>query len=87
MLLAAIAFFFVFSHSEPINELLIDAIGIGSFALSVFAAALLYPLRSDIRFRLLGILAILMAIVVGFEFLGGLLWFMFDKLARYEQKR
>ncbi|HEY6414219.1 MAG TPA: hypothetical protein VIX42_11055 [Edaphobacter sp.] len=86
VLLATVAFFSVFSNSGLTNELLIDTIGIGSFTLAVLAAVLLYPLRSEIRFRLLCILAILIAVVVGFEFLGGFLWFLSDKFVRYEQK-
>jgi hypothetical protein len=85
--LAVIAFSSILSHTGLTNELLIDGTGITSFALSVLAAMLVYPLRGDIRFRLFGTLAILMAIILGFEFLGGFLWFMLDKLVRYEQKR
>jgi hypothetical protein len=87
VLFGAIAFSSVLSNKGLTNELLIDTIGIGSFTLSVLAAMLLYPLRNEIRFRLLCTLAILIAIVVGFEFLGGFLWFLLDKLVRYEQKR
>jgi hypothetical protein len=87
VLLATVAFSSVFSNRGLTNELLIDTIGIGSFTLSVLAAALLYPLRNEIRFRLLCTLAILIALVVGLEFLVGLLWLLSDKLVRYEQKR
>ncbi len=87
LLLATVAFSSTFSSRVPKNELLIDAIGIASLTLLVIAATLLYPLRSEMRFRLLRTFAILMAVVVGFEFLGGLLWLLLDKLVRYEQKR
>lgn len=87
VLLAIVALSSVFSRIGLTNELLIDTIGIGSFILSVLAATLLYPLRTEIKFRLLCTFAILMAIAMGFEFLGGFLWFLLDKLVRYEQKR
>ena len=87
VLLAIIAFSSVFSKAGLTNEILIDTIGIGSFILSVLAATLIYPLRNEIKFRLLCTFAILMAIALGFEFLGGFLWFLLDKFARYEQKR
>lgn len=87
LVLAIIALSSVFFKTGFSNELLIDGTGIVSFALSVLAASLFYPLRDEIRFRLLSTTAILMAIVLGFEFLGGFLWFVLDKLVRYEQKR
>lgn len=87
VLLAIVAFSSIFLKAGLTNEVLIDTIGIGSFLFSILAVTFIYPLRNEITFRLLCTFAILMAIMLGVEFLGGFLWLLLDKLARYEQKR
>ena len=87
LLLALLAFSSIFTRFGVANELAIHAIGIASFGFALVASILVYPLRTKIGFRVFLVFCILMAVLLGIEFLGGFLWYSLDKFVRYEQRR
>ena len=87
LLLATAAFSSIFTRFGIKDELAIDAVGVTSFIVALIASALVYPLRSKIGFRILWGFCVVVAVLLGVEFLGGLLWFSLDKIVRYEQRR
>jgi len=85
--LGCIAFSAVFSKSLHVNELAIDFLGLVAFFFAVFASYLFYQLRSQMKFRLICGATVLIAVLIGIEFVGGTLWLTLDTVTRYGQKR
>jgi hypothetical protein len=77
----------MFSKSVHLSEVRFDILGTTAFLLAVIASYLLYPFRSSVGVRVFCSFTILVSVLLGFEFIGGILWQTLDKIAQYGQKR
>ena len=83
----AVLAFRVGEHETFGNEWGTELLGVVSFLFALLASVLLYPLRTGFGTRLFLGFTVLLTVLFGFEFVGGMVWFLLDKIAHYEQGR
>lgn len=83
----AVLAFHVGEHETFGNEWGMELLGVVSFLFSLLASVLLYPLNTGFGTRLFLGSTVLLTILFGFEFVGGMVWFLLDRIAHYEQGR
>jgi len=86
-LFVSVAFgYTTFADLRPGQDLYAYALAFGGLVFSCISAFAIYPYRKNFYIRLLCILAIVLILFWALEFLGGISWYLLDKIVRHHQK-
>jgi hypothetical protein len=86
-LFVSLAFGYItFADVKPGQDLYAYALAFGGLIFSCTSLFSIYPFRKNFYIRLLCVLAIVLVLFSALEFLGGIAWYLLDKIVRHHPK-